>query len=266
MTTINSLLSIYSHAAKQTCCKSIRLRILSESRLIGNGIRLIIIAMNHIAPTPALLPDEMADTLLDKLTRQHYCVIDDFIADDVITSLRELALARQQAGAMHQAGTSRAAIINPSLRADQIAWLDENDANPAVRHYFGLLSELQRLLNRQLMMGLDHVETHFAIYPAGSSGYATHIDQFHQPSADSTAGSRALSLIIYLNKDWPPQAGGELRLYTGQHTAPPVPEAAHIDIAPLGGRLVLFLSDRFWHAVRPATQTRVSVTGWFKTR
>jgi SM-20-related protein len=222
--------------------------------------------MNHIAPTPALLPDDMADTLLDMLTRQHYCVIDDFIADDVITSLRELALARQQAGAMHQAGTSRAAVTNPYLRADQIAWLDESDTHPAVRHYFGLLSELQRRVNRHLMMGLNNVETHFAIYPAGSSGYATHIDQFHQRSADSRAGSRALSLIIYLNEDWPPQAGGELRLYTGQHAAPPLPEAAHIDIAPLGGRLVLFLSDRFWHAVRPATRTRVSVTGWFKTR
>jgi SM-20-related protein len=222
--------------------------------------------MNHIHPTPALLPDDMADALLDSLTQQHYCVIDHFIADDVMASLRELALARQQAGAMRQAGTSRAAVTNPALRADQIAWLDESDAHPAVRHYFGLLGELQQLVNRQLMMGLDHVETHFAIYPAGSSGYATHIDKFHQHSPGATTSSRALTLIIYLNEHWPPEAGGELRLYTGQHVAAPVPEAEHIDIAPLGGRLVLFLSDRFWHAVRPATQTRVSVTGWFKTR
>jgi SM-20-related protein len=224
------------------------------------------IAMNHIAFTPAPLPEEVADPLLDALTRQHYCVIDQFIPADLIASLRDLALTRQQAGFMHQAGTSKSAITNPALRGDQIAWLDESDPHPALRKYFLLLSKLQQLVNRNLMMGLDTVETHFAIYPAGSSGYATHIDQFQQHSPGPACGSRALTLIIYLNEDWPKEAGGKLRLYTGQHTAPPLPEAAHIDIAPTGGRLVLFLSDRFWHTVLPAKQARVSVTGWFKTR
>ncbi|HSI29204.1 MAG: 2OG-Fe(II) oxygenase [Methylophilus sp.] len=214
----------------------------------------------------ALLPANITDQLIDALAQQHYCVIDQFIPADLIASLRDLALMRQQEGLMHQAGTSKSAITNPALRGDQIAWLDENDPHPALRQYFALLRRLQQLVNRNLMMGLDHVETHFAIYPAGSSGYATHIDQFHQHSPGPAPGSRALTLIIYLNEDWPKEAGGELRLYTAQHAAPPLPEAPHIDIAPIGGRLVLFLSDRFWHAVLPAKQARMSVTGWFKTR
>ncbi|MGP1715840.1 MAG: 2OG-Fe(II) oxygenase [Methylophilus sp.] len=222
------------------------------------------IAMHRNDISPALLPDRMATQLLDTLTHQHYCVIDQFIPDALIASLRVLALARQQSGDMHQAGTSKIAVTNPALRGDQIAWLDESDAHPAVRQYFALLAELRLLVNRNLMMGLDEVETHFAVYPAGSAGYATHIDQFHQHRQGP--GSRALTLIIYLNDDWPKDAGGELRLYTGQHTATPLPTAPHIDVAPIGGRLVLFLADRFWHAVLPAKQARVSVTGWFKTR
>jgi SM-20-related protein len=220
------------------------------------------IAMNQ----SALLPASMTEQLIDALAQQHYCVIDHFIPAGLIASLHDLALTRQLEGLMHQAGTSKSAITNPTLRGDQIAWLDESDPHQALRQYFALLNRLQQLVNRNLMAGLDHVETHFAIYPAGSSGYATHLDQFQQHSPGPVSGSRALTLIIYLNEDWPKEAGGELRLYTGQHTAPPLPEAAHIDISPTGGRLVLFLSDRFWHTVLPAKQARVSVTGWFKTR
>lgn len=222
--------------------------------------------MHNIPSTSAIPPTDISDSLLDDLTQQHYCVIDHFIPDDLIASLRALALARQQKGLMHQAGISKNALTNPALRGDHIAWLDESDPHPAVRQYFALLDALQLLVNRHLMMGLDNVETHFALYPAGSSGYATHIDQFHQHRHHSTDGRRALTLIIYLNDHWPKDAGGELRLYLGQYTEPPSQEAAHIDIAPIGGRLVLFLSARFWHAVLPAKQPRLSVTGWFKSR
>lgn len=222
--------------------------------------------MNPPRISPVPLPDDTIETLLDTLTRQHYCVIDQFIPAELARSLRELALARQQSGQMHQAGTSKAAIANPALRADQIAWLEDNDPHPSVQHYFALLAELQHLINRHFMMGLDSVEAHFAIYPAGSSGYATHLDQFSHHRHTIATGARALTATLYLNEDWTPDAGGELRLYLDEHAQAPGQEAAHLDISPLGGRLVLFLSARFWHAVLPAKHPRVSVTGWFKTR
>jgi SM-20-related protein len=212
------------------------------------------------------LPDSKLEMLLDTLTTQHYCIIDEFIPDDLVQSLRELALASQQTGLMHQAGTSKTAITNPKLRGDQIAWLEENDTHPAVQQYFATFAELKQTMNRHLMMGLDSYETHFAIYPAGSSGYATHIDQFNQHRQAAAAGVRVLSSIIYLNNDWPDDAGGELRLYLDDHMHKPEHNDSHIDIAPIGGRLVLFLSARLWHQVLPATLPRISVTGWFKTR
>ena len=39
-----------------------------------------------------------------------------------------------------------------------------------------------------------------------------------------------------------------------------------IDIMPVAGRLVLFLSKQFWHEVLPANRTRVSLAGWYKSR
>lgn len=222
--------------------------------------------MNQPLVLPALLPDDTIASLLDTLTRQHYCVIDQFIPDALVLSLRELALERQRNGLMRQAGVSQAAIANPALRADQIAWLEENDTHPSVLHYFALLAELQHAINRHLMMGLDSLEAHFAIYPEGSAGYTTHLDQFSHHRQLVAPGSRALTATLYLNDHWSTDTGGELRLYLDESTRAPDRQAPHLDIAPIGGRLVLFLSARFWHEVLPAKQARISVTGWFKTR
>lgn len=208
----------------------------------------------------------MVDTIINTLSEQHYCVIDQFLPAGLVDALRTIALDQQQQGQMHQAGTSQSAISNPKLRGDQIAWLEPTDPEPALQQYLALLNEVQQAANRHLMMGLNSFETHFAIYPAGSSGYATHIDQFRQHREQAAPEARTLTSIIYLNNDWSETAGGALRLYLDEHTQPPTRDARHIDIFPTGGRLVLFLSARFWHEVLPASLPRISVTGWFKTR
>lgn len=212
------------------------------------------------------LPDHMLETMIDTMASQAYCVIDDFLPDDLTAALRTIALERQQQGRMHQAGTSQSAITNLNIRGDQIAWLENDDAHPAIQDYLALLQQVQQAANRHLMMGLAQFETHFAIYPAGSAGYATHIDQFRNHREQPAPGARTLTSIIYLNDHWPEEAGGALRLYLDEHDQTPAADARHLDIAPLGGRLVLFLAARFWHEVLPASLPRISVTGWFKTR
>lgn len=224
------------------------------------------IRMSLLSPSPARLHDSLADTLISALVEHEYCVVDQFLPATLVTELRDIALAQQAHGHMHQAGTSQSAVTNTLLRGDQIAWLENDDPQPAVQQYLSLLNEVQQTVNRQLMMGLNSFETHFAVYPANSCGYATHIDQFRQHRTQPAPGARTLTSIIYLNDPWPEYAGGALRLYLDAHSETPAPEARHIDIAPIGGRLVLFLSARFWHEVLPASLPRVSVTGWFKTR
>lgn len=222
--------------------------------------------MHNTQTSSSALPDKMIETILDDLISQNYCVIDQFIPETLISSLHEVARERQKSGLMHQAGTSKTAVTNPKLRSDHIAWLEENDTQPAVQQYLALMAETQLAVNRHLMMGLESFETHFAIYPAHSAGYATHIDQFRQSQQTSAVSVRALSAILYLNKDWPEDAGGELRLYLENHSHAPQQNSPHLDISPAGGRLILFLSARFWHEVLPAKLPRISITGWFKTR
>jgi len=38
------------------------------------------------------------------------------------------------------------------------------------------------------------------------------------------------------------------------------------EVSPVASTLVIFLSDRFEHEVRPARRPRLAVTGWFRRR
>jgi SM-20-related protein len=70
-----------------------------------------------------------------------------------------------------------------------------------------------------------------------------------------------LSIALYLNADWRAEDGGALRLYLEA-----AGRAPYADIAPVGGTLVAFRSERFPHAVLPARRERLSLTGWFRRR
>ena len=110
---------------------------------------------------------------------------------------------------------------------------------------------LRQALNRGLYLGLEDFECHFALYPPGAF-YQKHLDRFRDDDR------RTVSAVLYLNDDWQPQDGGELRLY--------LPDGAEREVPPLGGSLVLFLSSDFPHEVLPANRERLSLTGWFRRR
>jgi len=142
-----------------------------------------------------------------------------------------------------------------TIRGDRIGWLDDLPSTIAISAYQQRLQQLQTALNRQLYLGLDHFEGHLASYAPGR-GYQRHYDQFHDSDA------RVVTTILYLNPDWQPADGGLLRLWPAPQQAP----NQVIDIAPIGGRLVIFLSDRYPHQVLPAAAPRFSLTGWFRRR
>lgn len=135
-------------------------------------------------------------------------------------------------------------------RGDRILWWRE----PFTDERAELLQELDGLregLNRELFLGLQTFEGHFAEYAPGA-GYERHRDTFRDDD------SRLLSLVAYLNDSWGKEDGGELVLYPHGN--------APVVVGPLGGTLVLFLSREMWHEVRPACRSRRSVTGWFRVR
>lgn len=207
-----------------------------------------------------------SDDLITALAKNGYAVIDQAIADDAITKLRNAALALQKNGLMQRASTGKnlGVVALSSIRGDFTYWLEDINLIHSTSEqtysiaYLAYMESLRELLNQALFLGLFDFETHYAIYPAGE-GYSKHLDQFKQSNqSQANQRSRKISSVLYLNQDWKTPDGGQLRLY--------LEADKFVDIKPVAGRLVLFLSDRFWHEVLPAKRERISLTGWFRTR
>ena len=195
--------------------------------------------------------------IIEDLSANGYAICEDFLSEDIIKALANVAQKCFISGNMQAAKTGKKVNRHkPEIRGDCIVWLDETTLDTNIQAYLSAMHALKLALNEQLMMNVQALETHLALYPVGAA-YLKHLDQFQQGS-DATSQARQLSSVLYLNQDWQAADGGELRLYLN--------EQAFIDIAPSAARLVLFLSAKFWHEVLPAKRERMSVTGWFRTR
>lgn len=150
-------------------------------------------------------------------------------------------------------GRGNATQVQKQIRGDLTYWLDDQAANLAQHAFFQWMQLLTQVLNESLYIGINHFEAHYAIYQQGA-GYDRHIDQH----AGTT--QRKITFILYLNKDWRPDFGGELLIYDPEN-----PNMLLQKIEPLFGRLVLFRSEVFQHEVTASTQTRKSLTGWFRS-
>ncbi len=178
----------------------------------------------------------------------------DWLAAPLVAALADEARALRAAGAFRAAGVGRERRRAPELRGDELVWLEPATASAAQRAVLDRLEELRCELNRECLLGLFELEAHLAAYPPGA-GYPTHLDRLRDDDA------RVLSIVLYLNPGWRAQDGGALRLYLEA-----AGRAPYADVAPVGGTLVAFLSDRFPHAVLPARRERLSLTGWFRKR
>jgi SM-20-related protein len=180
----------------------------------------------------------------------------DFLPPSTVSVLCDDVRARDAAGELRAAGVGRGAarMVQSDVRGDRILWLDESAVNPAEASVWRALDALRLALNETLQLGLFSFEGHYALYPPGAR-YGRHLDRFRADA--ETSDVRVLSCAIYLNESWSPNHGGELRVYEGERVR---------DVLPRGGTLVCFLSERFEHAVLPATRERLSLTGWFRRR
>jgi SM-20-related protein len=194
-------------------------------------------------------------TIISDLSENGYAICDAFLSVEIISALANKATKCYLTGAMTTAKTGRnTKISNTNIRGDSIFWLSETSENTSVQAYFSKMHLLRSALNQHLFMNVQELETHLAVYPVGSV-YEKHLDQFQH---GEIAQARQLSSVLYLNQDWRTEDGGALRLH--------VSDSNYIDISPTAGKLVLFLSHKFWHEVRSAKVDRISLTGWFRTR
>jgi SM-20-related protein len=134
---------------------------------------------------------------------------------------------------------------HPSVRGDRSRFveLDDGPLAPLVAGFEALRLEL----NADAWLGLTRFDLQLAHYPAGGAGYHRHRDALRRPH------DRRVTAISYLNPIWSAPDGGELLL----HVDPPV------TLAPLLGRLVVFLSERVEHEVLPTWFHRFAATAWY---
>jgi len=194
------------------------------------------------------------ESLFSSLENQGWAFADDLLSSEWVAALFSECQKSWQNGLFHEAhiGRGQGKSQNTEIRGDAILWLDSN-SGPATQDFLKWAEEFRCSLNERYFLGLHREEFHFARYPEGR-GYQKHLDQ-HRGQ-----GTRKISLVFYLNPDWPANAGGELVLYSHENEFLEVQR-----IPPHGGRLVVFRSDLIPHEVLPCFQTRWSLTGWFRT-
>lgn len=199
---------------------------------------------------PTLVAESAYEALIDGIVNHHYAVLDGFLSEMEVASLRGAFEEKLEAGAFHRAGIGQGTHYteNKQLRGDLIHWLDRETALPAGQAFLDRMDAFLNYLNRTCYTGLNGYEFHYAVYPVGTF-YRRHLDQFQSDD------SRRFSVICYLNEDWQPEEGGELVLYL---------PSGEERIQPLGGRVVFFESALLEHEVRPATRPRYSLTGWLR--
>ncbi len=186
-----------------------------------------------------------------------WCVIPGFLEKDVANNLSRESLGAWEGGGFRRAGVGKGAglVIREDVRTDHVMWLRDDGITACQQAYLDRLEELRMELNRNLYLGLMDYEGHFAVYPEGGF-YKPHLDR-HRESMD-----RLVTVILYLNPQWTPGDGGELKIWT----TPGGREGEFFTVEPRMGTLVCFLAGDFWHEVLPARKTRASITGWFRGR
>jgi len=184
---------------------------------------------------------------MDELGQNDLVIIDDFISEELYLTIIDFFSTIEESERLKKAGigTSQNFQIQKDVRGDLIYWLDaERDIQ--LTSFFELMEELREKLGMYCFISLSGSEFHLAKYPTGSR-YEKHIDQFNKRS------NRQITVLIYLNKDWKKENGGELKIYNDEGS---------FLVEPLAKRLLLFKSDVIEHEVLPTKVARYSLSGW----
>ncbi|EKO3907702.1 2OG-Fe(II) oxygenase [Vibrio fluvialis] len=187
------------------------------------------------------------DALLDAIAEQGWFIWDDFLTAEQVQSLRDCAPENWKRARI---GRNDDLQRETTIRSDKIQWLSQNMAQP-VQDYLERMEQIRQAVNRDFFLGLFEYEAHFAKYEQGDF-YKKHLDAFRGQE------NRKLTTVFYMNEAWQPADGGELKIYD-------LDDQLIDTVAPVAGRLVVFLSEKFPHEVLPTHADRVSIAGWFRS-
>lgn len=138
-----------------------------------------------------------------------------------------------------------------AIRNDHTLWLNPSaPSSDDEEQFFNIINPIQSALKNYFRLPLKRYECHYAVYPPGHY-YKVHSDQ------PETNNQRYFSFVYYLNDNWLPEHGGQIKGYTTEGKT-------LFEVLPCGGTLVLFQSH-ILHEVLPSTRQRLSLTGWMRT-
>jgi SM-20-related protein len=200
------------------------------------------------------MPTTQSDhAIAGALRERGYVVCEDFLTSGLTCALADECRKLHQTAQLTAAAIGRGSArhVATQVRGDIARWFEPLHLSLPQTAYWSRMQALRQILNRDLFLGLEELEAHYALYPSGSS-YARHRDRFRDDDA------RVVSSVCYLNSDWRGEHGGALRIHMNTGNMP------HLDVIPQGGTLVLFLSADFEHEVLPATRERMSIAGWLR--
>ncbi len=208
-----------------------------------------------------LLSSTCIDKIVSAINSSGYIIIPNALSSSLFDALYQRIRSLNSNELKHaKVGRTTIAKEITQIRGDKTYWLDSN--NTTDKQFLLTMDQLRLALNQQLFLGLFEYECHYAVYSPGSF-YKKHSDVLAENTASImhsnklSKKNRILSSVFYLNDKWHNQDGGELILYNNDNS---ILET----IYPKENNLVLFLSEQFPHEVKITTQTRYSITGWFR--
>lgn len=189
--------------------------------------------------------------LIDSFIESKVGIVNNFLTTELAQHLKQNLKDLYQKQSMVAAGTGNEAIIshNKLVRSDVIYWLDRKHNDLHENDFFDLIDRFVLFLNETCYTGITGYEFHYTLYEKGSF-YKKHIDQFQHN------GSRAYSMVMYLNENWKLIDGGELCIHHDDRLQ---------NISPINGKSVFFKSSELAHEVLITNEPRMSITGWLKT-
>jgi SM-20-related protein len=135
--------------------------------------------------------------IVDDLAANGWSQQNIFLPLDLTRALAAECRKRAAEGELAPAAVGRGPTseIREGIRGDHIQWIEPGQAE-ACDSYLGLMDSLREAMNRDLFLGLEDFESHFAMYPPGAF-YLKHLDRFRDDDR------RMVSAVVYLNDAWP---------------------------------------------------------------
>mmetsp|Transcript_42907 Transcript_42907/g.68925 ORF Transcript_42907/g.68925 Transcript_42907/m.68925 type:complete len:462 (-) Transcript_42907:16-1401(-) len=205
------------------------------------------------------------------LYKHGFCIIDNFISPELAADVhfKCIQCVNQTAEVLslppeilEQIGQPPPFLMSQgeptSARGDCLTWINKDQepgCDPPLCYVLDRFSKLVIEVGAVVKLQGGR-ESQMAFYPDGGQGYHRHRDSTPDDGSEIN-DNRKVTCICYCNPYWKEEHGGKLRLWLSD-----VSKKQVVDLRPLPGRVLVFLSGLLDHEVLPSYHARVAITTW----